>query len=551
MSELSYEPLSTRQFRLLTLLPGAEATPIQMTLRHVSLEEKPTFDALSYEWGPESTHNSEVFVDKNRFIIRHNLWLFLKRLRAFSQTAQFIYADAICINQLDTEEKGRQVALMSEIYMRAKKVLIWLGEHDRYSELVFGTHFEDAVAKVPRGVMMIPFVPLLAMPVIIAGHVRRATQASRAERIEAWTALLSRSYWNRTWIIQEFLLARSVVFFCGPDRMDQDLIFTKPLGDHFLSMMRKNKGKLDGIPRSLLLYFWKQKQKRHGLFGKGTPYFANTDIFDLAFNFQYTECQVTLDHVYGLLALEDLRKSPPISPSYGISDRMLFINICMLKLSPAKGSSSKVTDEGVWRVPKLFRGLRLTFDHAEEILDVLFDDNQYTTQNSIVIATIAKAFDLFGLLKPERKQWILPQTKVLKIVEEIISATRQWRAIQKKNGNWYNLHYTAQIHKPPGLEFLQLDEPLWSHYTTLRDNATRSSAANARQNAHQQHMNHVNQNNINIQNMNNLNNLNNNLNMMNINNINMMNINNMNMMNNVGMMGGGGMGAGGMGGGGC
>jgi hypothetical protein len=381
MSELSYQPLSTRQFRLLTLLPGAEATPIQMTLRHVSLEEKPTFDALSYEWGPESTNNCEVFVDKKRFIIRENLWLFLRRLRAFSESARVIYADAICINQRDNEEKGRQVALMSDIYMRAKKVLIWLGEHDQYSELVFGTHFEDAVTKVPKGVMLIPFAPLLAVPIIIAGRIRRAAQASRAERIAAWTALLSRSYWNRTWIIQEFLLARSVVFFCGSDHMDRDIIFTRPLEDHFLTMMRKNKGKLDGIPRSLLLYFWKQKQKRHGLFGKGTPYFANTDIFDLAFNFQYTECQVTLDHVYGLLALEDLRKSVPITPSYGISERMLFINICLLKLPSAKGTSSKVDDESVWRVPKLFRGLRLTFDHAEEILDVLFEPVQNTKQH--------------------------------------------------------------------------------------------------------------------------------------------------------------------------
>ncbi|PQE03041.1 heterokaryon incompatibility protein [Rutstroemia sp. NJR-2017a BVV2] len=545
MSELSYQPLSTRQFRLLTLLPGAEATPIQMTLRHVSLEEKPKFEALSYEWGHESTNNSEVFVDKKRFIIRENLWLFLKRLRAFSENSQVIYADAICINQRDNEEKGRQVALMSEIYMRAKKVLIWLGEHDQYSELVFGTHFEDAVAKVPKGVMMIPLAPLLALPVIIAGRIRRATQASRAERIAAWTALLSRSYWNRTWIIQEFLLARSVVFFCGSDHMDRDIIFTKPLEDHFMSMMRKNKGKLDGIPRSLLLYFWKQKQKHHGLFSKGTPYFAKTDIFDLAFNFQYTECQVTLDHVYGLLALEDLRKSVPITPSYGISERMLFINICMLKLPSATKNSSKVTDEGVWRVPKLFRGLRLTFDHAEEILDTLFDDNQYKTQNSIVIATIAKAFDLFGLLKPERKQWILPQTKALKIAEEIISVTRQWRTIQKNNRNWYNLRNTAQVHEPPGLEFLQLDEPLWSHYTTLRDNVRGAQSANASQNAHRIHMNHVNQNNINIQNMNNLNMMNN-LNIMNMNNMNMMN--NIGAMNNMGMMGGG---AGGMGGGGC
>jgi hypothetical protein len=122
-------------------------------------------------------------------------------------------------------------------------------------------------------------------------------------------------------------------------------------------------------------------------FGKKKPYFADIDIFELAFNFQYTECQVMLDHVCGLLALEDLRKSPPIAPSYSISAQMLFIDICMLKLPPATGSGSKVTDDRMWCVPKFF------CDHAEEILDVLFDNNQYKTRNSIVIATIAKAFN--------------------------------------------------------------------------------------------------------------------------------------------------------------
>ena len=99
MSELQYRPLTTRQFRLLTLLPGAEATPIQTTLRYVNLEQKPTFDALSYEWGPQATNDSEIFVDKELFTIRRNLWLFLKRLWAFSQSSQatqVIYADAIC-----------------------------------------------------------------------------------------------------------------------------------------------------------------------------------------------------------------------------------------------------------------------------------------------------------------------------------------------------------------------------------------------------------------------------------------------------------------------
>ena len=193
---------------------------------------------------------------------------------------------------------------------------------------------------------------------------------------------------------------------------------------------------------------------------------------------------------------------------------MLFIDICLLKLPRATRSGSQVTDDGIWRIPKLFRGLKLTFDDAEEILDVLSD--QYNKQNSNVIAAIAKAFDKFGLLKPEKKQWILPQTKASLTAEQIITVTRQWQTTRKENGNWYDCH-TAQIHEPPGIAFLQLDEPLWSHYSTLRDTAARN-AANA---VNAQNINNMNQNAMNI----------------NLNNMNMMAINNMAMM---GPGGGGG-----------
>ncbi|OAG05795.1 HET-domain-containing protein, partial [Paraphaeosphaeria sporulosa] len=38
-----------------------------------------------------------------------------------------IWIDAICINQDDTLEKGKQVSLMSEIYRKAIQVNVWLG----------------------------------------------------------------------------------------------------------------------------------------------------------------------------------------------------------------------------------------------------------------------------------------------------------------------------------------------------------------------------------------------------------------------------------------
>ncbi|KAF7871596.1 hypothetical protein EAF04_003703 [Stromatinia cepivora] len=83
------------------------------------------------------------------------------------------------------------------------------------------------------------------------------------------------------------------------------------------------------------------------------------------------------------------------------------------------------------------------------------------------------------VLKPERKQWILPQTKAPQTTdrEQIISAMKQWQSTQKKNGNWYNIPHTVQKHESPGIQLLQLDEPLWSRYNTLRATAARNAAA--------------------------------------------------------------------------
>jgi Heterokaryon incompatibility protein (HET) len=42
----------------------------------------------------------------------------------------YIWADAICINQIDTSEKTEQVPLMADIYERAELVLVWLGKDE-------------------------------------------------------------------------------------------------------------------------------------------------------------------------------------------------------------------------------------------------------------------------------------------------------------------------------------------------------------------------------------------------------------------------------------
>jgi hypothetical protein len=48
-----------------------------------------------------------------------------------------IWADALCINQKDTEEKTAQVARMNEIYSDAENVCVWLGSGNPQAEETF------------------------------------------------------------------------------------------------------------------------------------------------------------------------------------------------------------------------------------------------------------------------------------------------------------------------------------------------------------------------------------------------------------------------------
>lgn len=49
---------------------------------------------------------------------------------------QYLWVDALCINQQDPQEKTHQVQLMGKIYSLAESVLVWLGPDDKHSRFL-------------------------------------------------------------------------------------------------------------------------------------------------------------------------------------------------------------------------------------------------------------------------------------------------------------------------------------------------------------------------------------------------------------------------------
>ena len=96
----------------------------------------PEYEALSYVWGT-SEERVKIICNGHVIGITRHLREALERVR-LSDRPRLIWADALCINQKNVEERGHQVRLMSQIYRKASKVLIWAGQDEnRYASSAF------------------------------------------------------------------------------------------------------------------------------------------------------------------------------------------------------------------------------------------------------------------------------------------------------------------------------------------------------------------------------------------------------------------------------
>ncbi|KAK3950832.1 heterokaryon incompatibility, partial [Pseudoneurospora amorphoporcata] len=92
----------------------------------------PTYKALSYEWGlpPSDPSNTPtILLDNYPICIRQNLHdafqsILYNHHRLYGKSPLYLCVDALCINQLDEQEKGHRVQLMRKIYQTAKMVVV-------------------------------------------------------------------------------------------------------------------------------------------------------------------------------------------------------------------------------------------------------------------------------------------------------------------------------------------------------------------------------------------------------------------------------------------
>ena len=125
-----YMPLDVPDgIRLLQLLPPTNGSDIiSCSVLNTRLEERPSYEALSYCWGA-SDSPSIIRCNGQDLSVTANLHQALRSLqRLEDSTVRRFWIDAICINQKDGTDLASHMVRMRQIYNNAINVLVWVGD---------------------------------------------------------------------------------------------------------------------------------------------------------------------------------------------------------------------------------------------------------------------------------------------------------------------------------------------------------------------------------------------------------------------------------------
>ncbi|KAK3900296.1 HET-domain-containing protein [Staphylotrichum tortipilum] len=207
-----YDPLNPPthplgpHIRLLTISPSPDySSPLSVTLHPTLLLSAPPFDALSYVWGPPHPRET-ITCNGEAFSVTVNLAAALRRVRGrnlrMGREEAFLWADAICVNQQDLEERGAHVGFMGRVYQQAEGVVVHLGEVPQWER-------EEGAGGGGEG----------------GGVLGGGDPLVGDGRWESLRVMLGVPWFTRAWVVQEVGLAREpLVMYAEEEFLYRDLM---------------------------------------------------------------------------------------------------------------------------------------------------------------------------------------------------------------------------------------------------------------------------------------------------------------------------------------
>jgi len=182
------------------------------------IAEEEFAEFLDVKWSYEGRKNGCLEHFKPLIFRNGTRYLYdaLCQISSFEST-NYLWADAICINEMDPTEKASQI-LMGEIYSQAKRVLVWLGKDttDVPDMAGFRTKLNAAIehieSKYGAG-------SIREQNPLDEQFIKRLNLCSVNEWTQWWESYFrfyqNRWKFRRSWIVQGIALARDTLFLCG------------------------------------------------------------------------------------------------------------------------------------------------------------------------------------------------------------------------------------------------------------------------------------------------------------------------------------------------
>jgi hypothetical protein len=296
ISPYQYVPLNQQknEFRLVELQQSQSVNDTLVArLRHYSFQDPPPYLALSYHKGDPRSFVI-ILLDGIEVPISLNLEKALRQLRPSKY--HLIWADSLCIDQQEENEKAAQILRIRVIYREAQLVAAWLGIERDGSDQVMRLLGSILSVHSGRG----KSVSTLIKPMI---------QSSMKHPLQMF---FYRSFWIRLWIIQEVVLASRVSIFCGRYMADWDSL------DLLVASIRSKSWshELPLEPVERLCYARQQRIE-----GK------STSLLDALYHSSLAVTSNRLDKVYALLGLSYDYLNYISEPKYGWSPQELCLGM--------------------------------------------------------------------------------------------------------------------------------------------------------------------------------------------------------------------------------
>ncbi|KAH9209884.1 heterokaryon incompatibility protein-domain-containing protein [Leptodontidium sp. 2 PMI_412] len=265
----------------------------------------------------------------NNMTITKNAYLALRDLRSQEQD-QVLWIDALCINQDDKDERGKQVQQMRSIYGGAKRVIIWLGE---------ATYDTDYVMDHMKQLEREGFNHTLNSQDISDKIKRDLKPDKRSLLVEGLQSLLHRSWFKRVWIIQETANAQVAEIVCGGKSVSASIFALMPplLG---ITPDLHCQSILDIMPGSLQdSSWWGGKRDLHTMLDK----------------FRDSEATESRDKIYALLGIcSDVHGVDILKADYAKNIQDVVFHTTSFLLNFNALNIPRFFD---WEIPEFFRNL--------------------------------------------------------------------------------------------------------------------------------------------------------------------------------------------------